>query len=172
MRTFATPAHLCRLHGDELRHPPATYFSAATTSMGGGSTTEGCYTAAIPSRGDPSRQPRAALLVSPLATQGLRRRYPFPPSRTCARLRLKRLNREFRPRLDLELPQARPGPQARALSPAPLQVATGPLLVLPPGGQLLVCCRRRSPARAAVGEKKEVQGSLLFHLQCRTLLGL
>ena len=127
--------------------PLATYSSAATTSTGGGSTAEWRCTAAILSRRHPFHRP------------GLRR-YPLPPARacattrTCARLGLERLDREFRPCLDLELPQAHPGPQARALSPAPLQVATGPLLVLPPGGHLLVCCRRRSPARAAVGEKK------------------
>ncbi|KAI5018683.1 hypothetical protein ZWY2020_043571 [Hordeum vulgare] len=52
------------------------------------------------------------------------------PPRTCTRLGLKHLDREFPPRPDLELTQARPGPQARAPSDAPLQVVVGPLLVL------------------------------------------
>lgn len=86
-----------------MRHPPATYSSAATTSMGGGSMTEGHCTAAIPSSSDPSRQPRAAPPLSPPAAQGLRRRYPFPPSRTCARLRLERLELELQAGLDLKL---------------------------------------------------------------------
>ena len=86
-----------------MHHPPATYSSVATTSMGGDSRAEGRCTAAIPSRGDPSCQPRVAPPLSPPAALGLRRRYPFPPPGTCARLRFERLELELPVGLDLKL---------------------------------------------------------------------
>ena len=76
---------------------------------------------------------------------------PPPPLRTRARL-----DHELPLRLDHELPQALSQSWTSNWTPsaASLQLAAPPLLVLPHGAPLLVCCRLRSPARAAAGEKK------------------
>ena len=102
------------------------------------------------------RRPGPASTISPPSSQGLRRRRPRPARAWVSSAWTTSSRRAWTTsslKLILKL-FCDPGPQARAPSAASRQLVAPPLLVLPPGDPLLVCCRLRPPTRAAAGENK------------------
>ena len=94
------------------------------------------------------RRPVPAPTISPPSSQGLRRRRPVPARGWVSSAWTSSAWTTSSVKLILKLFRG-PRPQAGAPSAASPQLAAPPLLVLPPGAPLLVCCRPELPCSCA-----------------------